>query len=302
MEHQRTPERNVRSSAVLGGSTPLRDLVAAYNIRFKKSLGQNLLLDENINRILVDAAALSANDDVVEVGAGLGALTEHIRRQAGRVLAIEIDRAFMPCLEDRFREASNVVLFRGDVLNHEVEDLVKEYLPQPRTLKLLSNLPYYITSPILFHFWESAMFFERMVVMVQEEVAQRMVADVGTPEYSRLTLAAQYYAGVDIVHSVPRTCFTPRPNVDSCIVRLRSHQTPRYPDIDRRFLMAIIAAAFAHRRKTLRNSVILSGVLGVPSEQAEAAFGQAGIDPTRRPQTLSLDEFAAIARACKAHQ
>jgi 16S rRNA (adenine1518-N6/adenine1519-N6)-dimethyltransferase len=215
------------------------------------------------------------------------------------VLAIEIDRAFMPCLENRFREAGNVALFRGDVLNHEIEDLVREYLPSPRTLKLVSNLPYYITSPILFHFWESPAFFECMVVMVQEEVAQRMVAPVGGADYGRLTLAAQYYAAVDIVHRVPRTCFTPRPSVDSCIVRLRTHGQSVYADIDRHYLMAIIRAAFSQRRKTLRNSLMRSGVLGIPLKEAELAFEHSGIDPGRRPQTLSLAEFAQIARAAK---
>jgi 16S rRNA (adenine1518-N6/adenine1519-N6)-dimethyltransferase len=178
----------------------LRDLVAEYNIRFKKSLGQNLLLDDNINRIMVEAAALTEADDVVEIGAGLGALTEHLRRHSGRVLAIEIDRAFMPCLENRFGDAANVTLFRGDILNHEIEDLVNEHLPSPRTLKLVSNLPYYITSPILFTFWECPLFFERVVVMVQQEVGERMVAPVGGADYGRLALAAQYYAAVDIVH------------------------------------------------------------------------------------------------------
>ena len=278
----------------------LRDLVAEYNIRFKKSLGQNLLLDDNINRIMVDAAALTPDDDVVEVGAGLGALTDRLRRHAGRVLAVEIDRAFMPCLEHRFGEAENVTLFRGDILNHEVEDLVQEHLPSPRTLKLVSNLPYYITSPILFQFWESPIFFERMVVMVQAEVGERLVAAVNSADYGRLTLAAQYYADVDIVHHVPRTCFTPRPNVDSCIVRLRSHAGPRFPDIDRSFLMAIIAAGFSQRRKTLRNTLIRSGVLGIPTAAAESVFEELRIDPGRRPQTVTLDEFAAIARTAAA--
>ncbi len=277
----------------------LRDLVAEYNIKFKKTLGQNLLLDDNINRILVEAAALTADDDVVEVGAGLGALTDRLRQYAGRVLAVEIDRAFMPCLEDRFRDVSNVVLFRGDILNHEIEDLVNEHLPNHRTLKLVSNLPYYITSPILFQFWESPLFFERMVVMVQEEVGARLVAPVGGADYGRLALAAQYYAEVDIVHHVPRTCFTPRPNVDSCIVRMRSRREPRYQGIDRGFLMTIIGAAFSQRRKTLRNTLIRSGVLGISPAAAETAFERTGIDPGRRPQTLSLDEFAALAQAAQ---
>jgi len=275
----------------------LRDLVTKHNIRFKKTLGQNLLLDENINRIMVDAASLGPEDDVVEVGAGLGALTDRIRQQARRVLAIEIDRAFMPCLEERFADAPNVILFRGDVLNHEIEDLVHEHLPEHGRLKLVSNLPYYITTPILFQFWESPLFFDRAVVMMQEEVGERMVAAIGTAEFSRLTLAAQLYSEVDIVHKVPRTCFTPRPKVDSCIVRLRNRREPRYPGLDTKFLLGLISMAFSQRRKTLRNTVVKSPTLGVPPAVVEEAFEALRIDPGRRPQTLSLDEFAALARA-----
>lgn len=274
----------------------LRDLVEQHGIRFKKSLGQNLLLDENINRIMVDTASLTRDEDVVEVGAGLGALTERLRQVARRVLAVEIDRSFMPVLEERFGDAENVVLFRGDILNHELDKLVDEFLPGANTLKMVSNLPYYITTPILFHFWESERFFERLVVMVQEEVGLRMVAPVGSADYGKLALAARYYAEVDIVHKVPRTCFRPMPKVDSCIVRLRNRREPLYPDVDGALLMNLISAAFVQRRKTLRNSLIKSGALGIGPESATEAFAASGIDPGRRPQTLSLDEFAALAR------
>ncbi len=273
----------------------LKDLVQQHGIRFKKGLGQNLLLDENINRILVEAAALTPEDDVVEVGAGLGALTERLRHSARRVFAVEIDRAFMPVLEDRFGGIENVVLFRGDILNHALDKLVGEFLPEAHTLKMVSNLPYYITTPILFHFWESPLSFERMIVMLQEEVGLRMVAPVGSRDYGKLTLATQYYAEVDVVHKVPRTCFMPQPKVDSVIVRMRNRKDPLYPAVDRRFLMGLIGAAFSKRRKTLRNSLIKNTTLGIPQEKMAAAFQTAGIDPSRRAQTLTLDDFAAIA-------
>ena len=278
----------------------LKDLVQQYGIRFRKRLGQNLLLDDNINRIMVEAAALSKEDDVVEVGAGLGALTAHLYPKARRVLAIEIDRAFMPVLEDRFGDVENVALFRGDVLNHALDNLLEEFLPGAATLKMVSNLPYYITTPILFHFWESPVGFERMVVMVQEAVGLRMVAPAGGRDYGKLALAAQYYAEVDIVHKAPRSCFTPQPKVDSVIVRLRKRKGPLYPDIDREFLMGLIGTAFGQRRKTLRNSIIKKGACGVAPEKLAAAFESAGVDPGRRPQTLTLDEFAAVARAARA--
>ena len=280
----------------------LRELCKKYDIRFKKRLGQNLLLDDNINRIMTDAAALGAEDDVIEVGAGLGALTRHLCERAGRVLAIEIDPSFMPCLEDQFRDVPNVRLFRGDILNHSLPKLVDEFLPalNPHSLKMVSNLPYYITTPILFHFLESPVRFDRLVIMMQEEVALRMVASPGTPEYSALTLAASYYAEVDIVHKVPRTCFTPQPKVDSCIVRLRLRQTAAHPDGDVRFLMSVIRAAFSQRRKTLRNSLGRSSAFGVPQEAVLDALAAAGIDPVRRPQTIDLDEFIKLAHEIKA--
>ncbi|PCJ57733.1 MAG: ribosomal RNA small subunit methyltransferase A [Candidatus Hydrogenedentota bacterium] len=277
----------------------LGDIIRQYDIKFKKSLGQNLLLDDNINRIMTDAAALSEEDDVVEVGAGLGALTSRLCLQAGRVLSVEIDRSFMPCLEEQFDSTSNVVLFRGDVLNHSVEKLVEEHLPNPRSMKMVSNLPYYITTPILFHFWESSMFFERMVVMVQEEVGLRMVSKVGAPDYGKLALACRYHAEVDIVHKVPASCFRPKPKVNSCIVRLRNRKEPLFPGVDGDFLMDIIGTAFSQRRKTLRNSLSKAGRLDFTTEKVLDAMATAEVDPSRRPQTLELEEFANIAKALK---
>lgn len=278
----------------------LRDLCTQYGIRFKKQLGQNLLLDDNINRIMVDAAALTPEDDVVEVGAGLGALTQHLYKKAGRVLSIEIDKSFMPCLEDQFREALNVRLFRGDVLNHSVPKLLSEFLPGGMSYKMVANLPYYITTPILFHFLESPVHFDRLVVMVQEEVAKRLVAPAGIKEFGVLTLAAHLYADVDIVHRVPRSCFVPRPQVDSSIVRFRVRSKPRYPELEPKFLMSVVRAAFSARRKTMRNSLTHSGGFGVKPELVMEAFQVSGIDPGRRPESMSLDEFALLAREMKA--
>jgi len=277
--------------------TPLRDLVARYGIRLKKGLGQNLLLDDNINAIMVDAAALTRDDQVVEVGAGLGALTQRLLVQAGQVFAIEIDTSFAPCLQDRFGDDPRFQLFRGDVLNHELPKLLHEFLPNATRLKAVSNLPYYITTPLLFHFWESGVPFERMVVMVQAEVAERLVAPVNAANYGVLSLAARYYSEVDIVHRVPRTCFKPVPKVDSCIVRLRTREAPLYPDVSAASLFAITRAAFSQRRKTLRNALTRSGHLDAPKDDVLAAMEEAGVDPGQRPQTLELDAYAAIARA-----
>lgn len=274
----------------------LRDMCKRYGIQFKKSLGQNLLLDDNINRIMIDAAALTKDDYVVEVGAGLGALTKRIFPKAGQLLSVEIDNSFIPCLTDQFGQVENVHIFRGDILNHPVEKLVNEYIPGGKSHKFLSNLPYYITTPILFHILESPLYFSRLVVMMQDEVGQRLVAPVGADNYGVLSVAAQCYAGVDIVHRVPASCFVPRPKVDSCIVRLRCDKKDSMPREDKLFLMKVVRAAFAQRRKTLRNSLTKSGAFGAPQDVVLDAMDAAKIDPGRRPQTLGMEEFALLAR------
>lgn len=277
------------------GVTRLQEFCKTYNIRFKKQLGQNLLLDENINRIMVDAADLSREDDVVEVGAGLGALTEQLQRRAHRVLAVEIDPTFMPCLVDQFGTLPHVKLFRGDILNHDLDRLLGEYLPGASSYKMVSNLPYYITTPVLFHFWESPIFFKLIVVMLQQEVAERMTAQPDTATYGVLSVATSLYSHADIVHRVPRTCFRPQPEVDSCIVRLRNLPGGRYGNLPPQFVMKVVRAAFSHRRKTLRNTLTRSGVFGAPRLVVEEAAEAAQIDLGRRPQTLHVDEFARLA-------
>jgi 16S rRNA (adenine1518-N6/adenine1519-N6)-dimethyltransferase len=161
---------------------------------------------------------------------------------------------------------------------------------------MFSNLPYYITTPILFHFWESPLLLRQMVIMVQEEVALRLTAPVDTPDYGMLALAGRYYGEVDIVRRVPRTCFRPQPKVDSCVVRLRMRETPLYPEVDRGFLMSLMRSAFGQRRKTLRNSLTKSGSFGAPRAAVLEAMDAAGIAPERRPQTVTLDEYAQLAR------
>lgn len=275
----------------------LQETCRRYNISFKKSLGQNLLLDDNINRIMVSAAKLDDTIDVVEVGAGLGALTRHLVEQARRVLSVEIDRSFMPCLEDQFGGVANLVLFRGDILNHSLPKLIEEHIPGGTRYCMVSNLPYYITTPILFHFLESPVVFERLVVMVQDEVGERMTAAPGAANYGALALTLKLHANTTVVHSVPASCFRPKPKVDSCIVRLQRHAIPPYPPEESRFIAKLIRASFAQRRKTLRNSLTKTGQFGVPSELVLDAFSQMKIDPGRRPQSLSLDEFGALGLA-----
>ncbi|MBI1318637.1 MAG: ribosomal RNA small subunit methyltransferase A [Candidatus Hydrogenedens sp.] len=277
---------------------PLRELCQRYDITFKKGLGQNLLLDDNINRIMVDAADVAIDDAVLEVGAGLGALTRRLAMQAGHLLSVEIDPSFIPCLESQFGHLAHVHIFRGDILNHELGRLISEYLPAKPSYKFLSNLPYYITTPILFHVLESPLYFSRLVVMMQLEVGERLIAAVNSENYGVLALAGRMYADIDIVHQVPASCFLPKPKVDSCIVRFRCFEAPK-AGANTPFTMRLIRAAFSQRRKTLRNSLIKSGQFGAPQEIMLAAFEETCIDPGRRPQTLDLDEFIGLAASAK---
>ena len=213
---------------------------------------------------------------------------------------MEIDATFMPCLEDQFGGLEHVRLFRGDILNHRLSKLLEEFIPGKSSYKVVANLPYYITTPILFHWLESSGFVERIVVMMQHEVGQRLVAPVGADNYGILSLAARCYANVDIVHKVPAQCFVPRPKVDSCIVRFRCHREPPLGGVDTPFFMKLVRAAFQQRRKTLRNALTKGGSFGAPKEAVLAALEAAGIDPGRRAQTLDLDEFARLAREIRA--
>ena len=271
----------------------LKELCKRHNIRFKKQLGQNLLLDDNINTIMVGAAGLTPEDNVIEVGSGLGALTKKLVRQAGRLLCVEIDPTFMPCLEEQFGDNPKVQLFRGDILNHELDKLVAEFLPGAGTLKMVSNLPYYVTTPVLFHFLESPLYFERLVVMTQLEVGHRLTAAVNSEEYGVLSVAARLYAHTDIVHRVPASCFLPKPKVDSCIVRFRCHKESPVPGLEIAEIMKVVRAAFRQRRKTLRNT-LAGGNLGLSRDQVMVALAEANIADSRRAQTLDWTDFGRL--------
>ncbi len=273
---------------------PLRELCKKYNIRFKKRLGQNLLLDDNIHRIMVTSAHLTKDDAVIEVGAGLGALTWHLVQHAGQILAVEIDPSFIPCLQDRFGHLPHVKLFRGDILNHELEDLVQQFIPGAKHYKMVSNLPYYITTPILFHFLESTVNFETIVIMVQYEVGLRMSAQHGNKDYGVLSLSVQSLYHVDLVHSVPRTCFVPRPEVDSCIIRLRKITPPLMSEEKRKKVLQIVQSAFSQRRKSLKNALGKSPLLPFTVPQILEALKIAGIDPSSRAENLSWNDFVKL--------
>jgi len=275
----------------------LKQIVERHGIRLKRRLGQNLLLDLNLNDRIVDAARIGPADDVVEVGAGLGSLTARAARRANRVLAIEIDRSFEPVLTERFACEQNVTLLIADVLVHSIDELVTVHLPGAARLKMIGNLPFNSAVHIIMQFLESATYFDTLVVMVQKEVADRLVAVPRTRDYSSITLATRFYADVEVVQAVPRTVFAPRPRVDAAVVRFTRHETAPLDGRERDMFFRTVHAAFGRRRKMLKNALAALAREGVPTDRIIRALEIARIDPTRRGETLGLDEFVALARA-----
>ncbi|MCG0277346.1 MAG: 16S rRNA (adenine(1518)-N(6)/adenine(1519)-N(6))-dimethyltransferase RsmA [Thermanaeromonas sp.] len=277
-------------------------LLKAKGLRPSKARGQNFLLDANIARKIAEEAALAADDVVVEIGPGLGALTRELAQRAGRVIGIEIDRNLVQVLREILEGQPNVVLVEGDALKINFDELVGETLGmQGRgrlpAYKVVANLPYYITSPLLVHLLGSGFNIERLVLMVQLEVAQRLTAGPGTKDYGALTVFAQYFADIQWVMRVPRTVFFPRPEVDSAVVRL--YKRPRPPvDVgdDEEFFFRVVRASFSKRRKILPNA--LKELVG-DREKVFKALDTAGIMPIRRGETLSLEEFARLSRCLK---
>lgn len=268
----------------------VRQLLNAHGIRIKKRLGQNFLVDRNILQKIVAAAELEADDTVLEVGPGLGALTQALAERAGRVVAVEIDEQLIPVLRKTLAAYPNVTIVHADALRLDLGSLV----PGAAKVKVVANLPYYITSPLLMHFLEADLPLERLVVMVQAEVAERLQAAPGSKAYGALTVAVQYRAEVTRVAKVPRTVFLPQPGVDSAILCLRLRPYPVRPK-DEGLFFAVVRAAFAQRRKTLRNALApLAGERGVAVEEV---LGKANVDPAVRGETLSIEAFIAVADA-----
>ncbi|MBF7084152.1 16S rRNA (adenine(1518)-N(6)/adenine(1519)-N(6))-dimethyltransferase RsmA [Desulfallas sp. Bu1-1] len=280
----------------MGSLSPgtVKDLIGRYNFRIKKTLGQNFLVDGNIIKKIIETAGLKPGDVVVEIGPGLGSLTCEMAEKARRVIAVEIDRSLFPILEETIGSLNNVSLVEADALKTDFDRLVFDAVREPAVYKVVANLPYYITTPLIMHLLEKRFSISRMVIMVQEEVARRLTARPGTREYGSLTVAANYYARVETAFRVPRTVFIPRPEVDSAVVSLEVRDQPAVSVLNEEHFFALVRAAFQQRRKTLINA--LSGMRDrVPKEKWSEILRQAAIDPARRGETLDLREFALLA-------
>lgn len=279
-------------------STPKRtkEIIQKHGFSFKKSLGQNFLIDSNILNRIVGAAELTEEKGALEIGPGIGALTQRLAQEAKKVTAIEIDQRLIPILSEMFEEESKVNVVHADVLNVDLHQLFKEQFADCSKVSVVANLPYYVTTPILMKLLEEKLPLEHIVVMIQKEVAQRMAAKPGGKEYGSLSVAVQYYCTTEIVCTVPHTVFIPQPNVDSAVIKLTLREKPAVDVEDEAFFFRVVQGAFAQRRKTLMNNLL--GLTG-KDKRAELTelLDRIGIDATRRGETLSLEEYAVLSRA-----
>lgn len=268
----------------------IREILKERNLAPRKSLGQNFLIDSNVLKKIVKAGLVNSGDLVLEIGPGLGALTEFLLEQAGKVVAVEYDRGLFSILAERFKDSDRLQLFNEDIMDLDLFELIAG---TKLRLKVVANLPYYITTPIIFKLVESGIDWERMVFLVQKEVAQRIVARPGTKEYGALTVMLNYYGKVEKIGNVSRTVFYPEPEVDSAIVGITPYQTTevklQYPRLSQ-----LVQAAFQQRRKTILNALAVTGFFQSKDELGEFLKAK-GIDPDRRGETLSVAEFQNIA-------
>ena len=283
--------------ATLGNPKNTIEILQKYNINFQKKFGQNFLIDTHVLEKIVSAAEITKDDLVIEIGPGIGTLTQYLCESAREVIAIEIDRNLIPILEnDTLAPYDNVTVINEDVLKLDLTALINEHSPQ-RPAKLVANLPYYITTPIVMQVLESGAPIESMTIMIQKEVAERMEAKPGTADYRAITLAVQYYTEPYLAANVPQNCFMPRPNVSSAVIRLKRHSQPPVNVKDPTLMFKLIRASFNQRRKTLLNGLSNSSELSFTKDELTAALESCGISPTVRGETLGLPEFAALSDA-----
>lgn len=271
-----------------------------HGFTFKKSFGQNFLTDTNILQKIVDTADIDDQVNVIEIGPGIGALTEFLAERAAEVMAFEIDHRLVPILADTLRDFDNVTVVNEDILKVDLEQHIQNFKNPDLPIKVVANLPYYITTPILMHLIESGIPFSEFVVMMQKEVADRISAQPNTKAYGSLSIAVQYYMTAKVAFIVPRTVFVPAPNVDSAILKMVRRPEPAVAVEDETFFFKVSKASFTHRRKTLWNN--LTGYFGKTEEVKDKltkALDQAGLSPSVRGEALSLAEFASLADALK---
>ena len=282
----------------LGNPQNTIEVLQKYNFNFQKKFGQNFLIDEHVLDKIIRAAEITKDDYVLEIGPGIGTMTQYLACAARELTAVEIDRALIPILEDTLKEYDNVSIINEDILKVDIAALAKEK-NGGRPIKVVANLPYYITTPIIMGLFESHVPLESITVMVQKEVADRMQVGPGTKDYGALSLAVQYYAEPYIVANVPPNCFMPRPAVGSAVIRLTRHQKPPVEVMDEKLMFRLIRASFNQRRKTLANGLKNSGELNLSKEVITAAIEKLGKGSSVRGEALDLEEFARLTNIIK---
>lgn len=264
-----------------------------YNFNFQKKFGQNFLIDTNVLDKIISSAQITKDDCVLEIGPGIGTMTQYLAENAGEVIAVEIDKALIPILQDTLSEYDNVTVINDDILKVDINKIVEEK-NNGKPIKVVANLPYYITTPIIMGLFESHVPLKSITIMVQKEVADRMQVGPGTKDYGALSLAVQYYAKPEIVANVPPNCFIPRPNVGSAVIRLTRYEEPPVHAEDEQKMFAIIRASFNQRRKTLVNGLGNAPGLNLSKEHVAEVLSEMGLSATVRGETLTLEQFATL--------
>lgn len=282
--------------AYLGTPSATKEIINKYSFAFQKKFGQNFLIDSNVLESIIRGAEITKDDFVLEIGPGIGTMTQYLCEAARQVVAVEIDKMLIPILEDTLSEYDNVEVINQDVLKVDIKSLAEEK-NNGKPIKVVANLPYYITTPIIMGLFESGVPIDSITIMVQKEVADRMQTGSGSKDYGALSLAVQYYATAKVILNVSATCFMPRPNVDSAVIKLTRHKEPTVNVADEKLMFKIIRASFNQRRKTLVNGLKNSPELSFSKEQIVKAIEKIGKPETIRGEALTLEEFAELANA-----
>ena len=277
----------------LGNPKNTIEIIQKYQFAFQKKFGQNFLIDTRVLEKIISAAGITKEDCVLEIGPGIGTMTQYLAESAGQVVAVEIDTNLLPILNETLKGYDNVTVINNDILKVDINQLVEEY-NHGRPIKVVANLPYYITTPIIMGLFESSVPIDNITVMVQKEVADRMQVGPGSKDYGALSLAVQYYAEPYIVANVPPNCFIPRPNVGSAVIRLTRYQELPVKAADPALMFKLIRASFNQRRKTLQNGLNNSPEIPYDREMIAKAIESLGVQPAIRGEALNLDQFAQL--------
>lgn len=279
--------------ANLGIYSNTREILEKYNFNFQKKYGQNFLIDTHVLEGIIEGAGITKNDCVLEIGPGIGTMTQYLCENAGFVIAVEIDKNLIPILNETLSSYDNKIIINEDVLKVDINELAKKY-NEGRPIKVVANLPYYITTPIIMGLFESHVPLDSITVMVQKEVADRMQVGPGTKDYGALSLAVQYYSVPKVLMVVSANCFIPRPNVDSAVIKLTAHKENPVRVSDEAFMFSIIRSSFNQRRKTLVNGLTNASLNGVTKEKILDALEKMKLSPAIRGEALTLSEFAKL--------